>query len=75
MVRPKTPQLAGRATVRLKSGATYEGRAACAERVVTVTGRLRVVSSTGVSYRSLRTRTIPLGLVSEILWADDASVA
>ena len=62
------PPLTGQALVKLKNGSTYEGYAVYDGRVVTVNGRLRVVSSTGVSYRPLRRRTINLALVQEIVW-------
>ena len=64
--------LAGRALVRLRDGSTYLGHARCDARFVTISGRLRILTSVdgepAYSYRPLRRRTVPLHLVREIVW-------
>jgi hypothetical protein len=65
---PRTHQLSGRATVKLKNGTTIVGEARYDGRVVHVNGRVRHASLTGVRYGPLRRRTVPLHLLREVLW-------
>jgi hypothetical protein len=69
----------GPAIVHLQTGATYRGHAAYDGRTVTIDGRLRVLSLvTGLptaTYRARRRRTVPLRLVREIVWIEDAGVS
>jgi hypothetical protein len=74
--------LTGRATVKLKTGATYVGWVIYDGRMVTIEdGRLRVVSLVRgrqtVTYRgAARRRTFAWHLVEHVLWdVVDASVA
>lgn len=69
---PQMAQLSGRALVRLKDGREYVGHVRYDGKVVTIKGRLRVVSMVGgenvVSYRLAGTKTVPMHLVREIEW-------
>jgi len=64
--------LAGRGLVRLKDGSVYVGHVSCDRRLVTVAGRLRVITMVDgesvATYRPARRRTIPLQMVGEIVW-------
>jgi len=65
--------ITGHAVVRLKAGHTYVGYAVYDGRSVTIDGCLRVIVNGVVEYRPRPRRTVPLHLVRDVLWDDDAS--
>lgn len=67
--------ITGHAVVRLKDGNSYVGHATYDGRAVTIDGSLRVIVNGVVEYRPRPRRTVPLHLVREVLWDEDASQA
>lgn len=62
----------GHAIVRLKNGTVYVGRAAYDGRAVAGLLALRVVVNGVVEHRRPIRRTVPLHVIREVVWDEDA---
>jgi hypothetical protein len=74
MSRQTTQQpLVGHAVIKHKDGSTYVGHVVYDGRAFTGEMSLRVVIGGVFTYRAVKRRTLPLHVVREVFWDEDAS--